>query len=119
VRKNVTSKLTITNQDHSCEYIAVLNDSEAATLFPLQTETLEIESGQYELSFRESDAAEVPGSCKPISFTIAEGKTLPLNVATKLFTILILDSQGNQLNGKHGFLCGQVADGVYVENPIN
>jgi hypothetical protein len=41
-----------------------------------------------------------------------------LKILTEDFSIRIYDEQGTHLNGKRGFLCGQVGDGVHVENPI-
>ncbi|MDD5711146.1 MAG: hypothetical protein PHY31_00125 [Smithellaceae bacterium] len=114
----MSAKLTISNQDRTSEYVAVLDGKDAALLYPLQTAEIEIEAGQHELTFREGEEAEIPGSCKPICFNIPDNKTFSMKVITNLLSIQILDAQGNLLNGRHGFLCGYVDEGVYVENPI-
>lgn len=114
----MASKLTITNLSRHFSYIILLNGHESGEVFSLQTTTLTIEPEKYELSFKDSDADNLPTNCKPIQITIADGKSLHLKVLTEDFSIRIYDEQGTHLNGKRGFLCGQVCEGVHIENPI-
>ncbi|HUL00178.1 MAG TPA: hypothetical protein VLX29_04905 [Nitrospirota bacterium] len=115
----MASKLIITNLSRHFNYTILLNGHESGGVFPLQTTSLTIEPGKHELSFKDSDADNLPTHCKPIQITIADGKTLNLKVLTEDFSIRIYDEQGTHLNGKRGFLCGQISDGIHIENPIS
>jgi hypothetical protein len=114
----MASKLTITNLSRHFNYTILLDGKESGGIFPLQTASLTIDPGKLELSFKDSDTDNLPTHCKPIQITIADGKTLNLKVLTEDFSIRMYDEQGIHLNGKRGFLCGQVADGIHIENPI-
>jgi hypothetical protein len=114
----MSSKLIVTNLSRIHEYQVILNGRIADEVFPLQSVTVEIPPGEYALSFKESEEAELPTMCKSIDMVVEEGKEFQLSVTTKNFSIQIYDGQGTQLNGKSGFLCGYVADGVHVDNPI-
>ena len=114
----MASKVSITNLSRHFNYTILLNGNESGGIFPLQTTSLTIDPGKHELSFKDSDTDNLPTHCKPIQITIADGKTLNLKVLTEDFSIRIYDEQGTHLNGKRGFLCGQVADGIHIENPI-
>jgi len=114
----MASKLTITNISRHFSYTILLNGQESGGIYSLQTTTLTIEPGKHELSFKDSDSDNLPTHCKPIQITIADGKTLNLKVLTEDFSIRIYDEQGTHLNGKRGFLCGQVGEGIHIENPI-
>lgn len=114
----MASKLTITNLSRHFNYTILLNGNESGVVFSLQTISITIEPDKHELSFRDSDTDNLPTHCKPIHITIADGKTLNLKILTEDFSIRIYDEQGTHLNGKRGFLCGQVADGIHIENPI-
>ena len=114
----MASKLTITNISRHFNYTILFNGNENVEVLPLQTASLTIDPGKHELSFKDSDTDNLPTHCKPIQITIADGKTLNLKVLTEDFSIRIYDEQGTHLNGKRGFLCGQVGDGIYIENPI-
>jgi hypothetical protein len=114
----MASKLTITNISRHFNYTILFNGNESGEVFSLQTATLTIEPGKHELYFKDSDTDNLPTHCKPIQITIADGITLNLKVLTEDFSIRIYDEQGTQLNGKRGFLCGQVGDGIHIENPI-
>ena len=112
------AELTITNLSRHFSYTILLDGHENGELFSLQTTSLKIEPGKHELSFKDSDADNLPTNCKPIQITIADGRSLHLKILTEDFSIRIYDEQGTHLNGKRGFLCGQVSNGVHVENPI-
>jgi hypothetical protein len=112
------AELSITNLSRHFTYIILLDGHEDGELFSLQTISLKIEPGKYELSFKDIDTGNLPTNCKPIQITIADGKSLHLKILTEDFSIRIYDEQGTHLNGKRGFLCGQVGDGIHVENPI-
>jgi hypothetical protein len=112
------AELTIANLSRHFSYIILLDGHEDGALFSLQTTSLTIEPGKHELSFKDSDKDNLPTNCKPIQITIADGRSLQLKVLTEDFSIKIYNEQGTHLNGKRGFLCGQVGDGIYVENPI-
>jgi hypothetical protein len=112
------AELTITNLSRHFSYIILLDGNENGELFSLQTTSLKIEPGKHELSFKDSDADNLPTNCKPIQITIADSRSLHLKILTEDFSIRIYDEQGTHLNGKRGFLCGQVGNGVHVENPI-
>ena len=115
---SMASELTITNLSRHFSYTILLDGHESGEIFSLQTATLTIEPGMHELSFKDSNTDNLPTNCKPIQITIADGKTLNLKVATDDFSIKIYDEQGTHLNGKRGFLCGQICEGVRIENPI-
>ena len=112
------AELTITNLSRHFSYTILLDGHEDGELFSLQTASLKIEPGKHELSFKDSDADNLPTNCKPIQITIADGRSLHLKILTEDFSIRVYDEQGTHLNGKRGFLCGQVGNGVHVENPI-
>ncbi len=114
----MASKLTITNLSRHFNYTILFDGNENGEVFSLQTATLIIDPGKLELSLKDSDTDNLPTHCKPIQITIADGKTLNLKVLTEDFSIRIYDEQGTHLNGKRGFLCGQVGDGIHIENPI-
>jgi hypothetical protein len=111
-------ELTITNLSRHFSYAILLDGLEKGDVFSLHTTTLSIEPGKYELSFKDSDPDNLPTKCKPIHITIADGKSLTLKVLTEEFSIRIFDEQGTHVNGKRGFLSGQVSDGAHIENPI-
>jgi hypothetical protein len=114
----MTSEITIENISRHFTYSILLNGQEMGDVFPLKTYTLTVEPGIYALSFRDTDTENLPTGCKPIQIDIAGNKTLPLKVDTKDFSIHIYDETGTYLNCKHGFLCGKIADGIHIENPI-
>jgi hypothetical protein len=114
----MASRLTITNISRHFNYTILFDENESGEVFSLQTAILTIEPGKHELSFKDSDTDNLPTHCKPIRITIADGKTLNLKVLTEDFSIRIYDEQGTHLNGKRGFLCGQVGEGIHIENPI-
>jgi len=114
----MAAKLIISNQDRYDEYVLLIDGADSAEVFPLGSVTLEIPPGMHTVSFRSKAESELPLTCKPIRVTLKAGATLSLQVKTQNLTIRIYDSPECQLNAQHGFLCGRVADGVYVENPI-
>ena len=115
---SMAAKLVISNQDRYDEYILLIDGADSAEVFPLSTITTEIAPGVHTISFRSKAATEIPLTCKPIRVTLKDGATLSLQVRTQNLVIRIYDTQECQLNAKQGFLCGRVADGVHVENPI-
>lgn len=114
----MASQFIITNASRTGAYELMLNGRISGVIQPLATETFDLEPGKYEVAFRESDPSEVPTTCKPIQVTIDDEKALHLRIVTHFFAIDILDAEDTILNGKHGFLCGHLGDGVYVENTI-
>lgn len=114
----MSSKLIITNLSRLFNYTIFLDGSAMGEVSPLAPVTITIEPGNYELSFKDSDVDNLPTNCKPICIIIEDGKTLHLNVTTEDFSIRIYDEQGTHLNGKRGFLCGKIAEGIRIENPI-
>lgn len=114
----MAAQFAITNENKTDDYQFILNGEIKGFVASLAREIFEVEPGVYEVSFEEGDQADIPTSCKPIQVTIEDGRELRLRVLTNLFTIEILDEEGTILNGKHGFLCGHMGEGVYVENTI-
>lgn len=114
----MAARIAIKNENRTENYQFLLNGQGKGVVASLTSEVFEVEPGAYEMSFTESNEAEIPTACKPIRVTIEDGRELKLRVLTKLFTIEILDEEGTILNGKHGFLCGHMGEGVYVENTI-
>ena len=115
----MAAQIIIDNISRTYEYVVLLNGNEIERVFPLKTVELTVPPGHHEITFRDSDPeADLPSSCKPICFEIADNKVLRLQVDTKNLVIRISDTAGTHLNGQHGFLCGKVSGGVYVENPI-
>jgi hypothetical protein len=114
----MTARFDITNENKNEDYQLILNGETVGVVTSLAREVYEVEPGVYEVSFKESETPEIPTTCKPIQVTIDDGKELRLKVLTHYFSIDILDEEGTILNGKHGFLCGHMGEGVYVENTI-
>jgi hypothetical protein len=111
-------RFAVTNSNKTEDYQLILNGQVVGNISSLSQEIFEVDPGVYEVLFAESDQADIPTSCKPIRVTIEDGRELRLRVLTNFFTIEILDEEGTILNGKHGFLCGHMGEGVYVENTI-
>jgi hypothetical protein len=114
----MTSEIMIENISRYFTYTIFSNGLEIGDVFPLKTYTMTVEPGIYALSFRDNDTENLPTSCRPIQIDIAGNKILLLKVETKDFSIHIYDETGTYLNCKHGFLCGKIADGIHIENPI-
>jgi len=115
---SMVAKLVISNLDRYDEYVLLIDGADSVEVFPLSSVTLDIPPGVHAVSFRSKAETELPLTCKPIRVTLKEGATLSLQVKTQNLTIRIYDTQECQLNARQGFLCGRVADGAYVENPI-
>ena len=114
----MASKIIFSNLSRHDDYTIMLNGQSSGTISPLRTTEIDLEPGEYELFVQGSNEEGFPSTCKPIQVTMEDGKTVHLNVEAKQFAIGIYDEQGTQLNAKSGFLCGSVADGVYIDNPI-
>jgi hypothetical protein len=114
----MSATIALTNLDRHYEYALILNGAQSAILPPLKRLSIDVPAGKYKLSFIAKSDDELPVECKPIQVTIQDKGTLSLQVNTVNLSVRILDAEGNQLNGKLGFLCGKCGDGVYVENPI-
>jgi hypothetical protein len=111
-------RFAVTNSNKTEDYQLILNRQIVGNIASLSREIFEVEPGIYEVLFAESEQADIPTSCKPVQVTIEDGRELRLVVLTNLFTIEIRDEEGTVLNGQHGFLCGHMGEGVYVENTI-
>lgn len=114
----MASKLIIHNQSRTHDYRVVLDGTDAGDVFPLRSIAIDVAPGEHQLSFREVGENNLPTACKPIHMTIEDEKTLELSVSTKHFSIQIHDHQDTLLNGRHGFLCGRICDGVRIDNTI-
>jgi hypothetical protein len=114
----MSATIALTNLDRHYEYTLILNGAQSETLPPLKSLSIDVPAGKYKLSIQAKSDDELPVECKPIQVTIQDRRTLALQVNTVNLSVRILDADGNQLNGKLGFLCGKCGDGVYVENPI-
>ena len=114
----MTCQLVATNISRYYDYTLVLNGSDLTEVAPLRTASIEIEPGDYEISVRATPVDDLTGACKPIHISIKDGKILRLQIDTRHVDIEIYDEQGTLLNGKRGFVCGRVSEGVYVSNPI-
>lgn len=114
----MSARVELINVDRHYEYTLTLNGASIAVLPPLKNLSIDVAPGKHELSFLAKSDDELPVECKPIQVTIEDKRVLALQVNTVNLSVRIMDSEGTQLNGKLGFLCGKCGDGVYVENPI-
>ncbi len=114
----MAAKINITSLDRYDEYVLLIDGEDKADVFPLASVTVEIPPGTHTVSFRSKAETELPLTCKSIRVTLKDGAALSLQVMTQNLSIRIFDTPECQLNAEHGFLCGRVSDGVYVENPI-
>lgn len=114
----MAAKITIASLDRFDEYVLLIDGEDRAEVFPLATVTVEVPPGTHTVSFRSKAETELPLTCKSIRVTLKDGSALSLQVRTQNLSIRIFDTQECQLNATHGFLCGRVAEGVHVENPI-
>jgi hypothetical protein len=114
----MASKIIFSNLSRNDDYTILLNGQDRGTILPLKTNTIDVEPGKYELDIKGSNEEGLPSMCKPIQIRMEDCKTVHLQIVAQDFTIGIYDEKGTQLNAKQGFLCGAVADGVHVDNPI-
>jgi hypothetical protein len=114
----MASEIIFSNLSRNDDYTILLNDQERVTVLPLKTSTIEVDPGEYDLYIKGSNEEGLPSMCKPIQLRLADSKTVHLQMVARDFTIGIFDEKGTQLNAKRGFLCGYVADGVHIDNPI-
>jgi len=114
----MASKIIFSNLSRSDDYTILLNGQERGTVLPLKTIMIDVEPGKYELYIKGSNEEGLPSMCKPIQVKMADCKTVHLKISARDFAIGIYDEKETQLNAKHGFLCGYVADGVHIDNPI-
>jgi hypothetical protein len=114
----MASEIIITNLSRHFNYTILINGNVNGEVFSLKSNSIKVEPGKYELSIKDSDVDNLPTHCKPIQIIIADGKTLPLKITTKDFSIQIYDEHGTHLNEKRGFLCGNITEGIHIENPI-
>jgi len=115
----MASIIIFSNLSRTDDYTILLNGQNMGTVLPLKTNTIDVEPGEYELDIKGSNEEGLPSMCKPIQVRIADGKTVHLQIVAQHFAIGIYDEKGTRLNDKHGFLCGTVADGVHIDNPIS
>ena len=114
----MASIIIFSNLSRNDDYTILLNGQARGTVHPLRTDTIDVEPGKYELDIKGSNEEGLPSMCKPIQVKMEDGKTVHLQLDTRHFAIGIYDEKGTQLNDKHGFLCGFIADGVHIDNPI-
>jgi hypothetical protein len=115
----MASKIIFSNLSRIDDYTILLNGQDRGIILPLKTITIDVEPGEYELDVKGSNEEGLPSMCKPIQIRMGDGKTVHLQIVAQHFAIGIYDEKGTQLNDKHGFLCGYVADGVHIDNPIS
>ena len=115
----MASEIIFSNLSRTDDYTILLNGQDRGTILPLKTNTIDLEPGKYELNVLGSNEEGLPSMCKPIQVTIKDCKSVHLRIVAEHFAIGIYDEKGTQLNAKHGFLCGSVADGVRIDNPIS
>lgn len=115
----MASQIICSNLSRNDDYTILLNGQDLGTALPLKTITIDVEPGQYDLDVKSSNEEGLPSLCKPIQLKIGDGKTAHLQIVAEHFAIGIYDEKGTQLNAKHGFLCGNIDDGVHIENPIS
>jgi hypothetical protein len=115
----MASQIIFSNLSRNDDYTILLGGQDRGTVLPLKTNTIDVEPGKYELNISGSNDEGLPSMCKPIQITIKDGKSVHLRIVAEHFAIGIYDEKGTQLNAKHGFLCGSVADGVRIDNPIS
>jgi hypothetical protein len=113
------SKITFSNLSRNDDYTILLNGKDMGTVLPLKTLAIDVEPGEYELDVKGSNEEGLPSMCKPIRIRIKNEKSVHLKIVAQDFTISIYDDKGTQLNDKQGFLCGYIADGVHIDNPIS
>ena len=114
----MASQIIFSNLTRNDDYTILLGQ-DRGTLLPLKTNTIDLEPGKYELDIKGSNEEGLPSMCKPIQVTIKDCKSVHLRIVAEHFTIGIYDEKGTQLNARHGFLCGSIADGVHIDNPIS
>jgi hypothetical protein len=115
----MASKIIFSNLSRNDDYTILLNGQNRGMVLPLKTITIDMEPGEYELDVKGSNEEGLPSMCKPIQIRIEDCKSVHLQIDAQHFAIGIYDEKGTQLNATHGFLCGYVADGVHVDNPIS
>jgi hypothetical protein len=115
----MASKIIFSNLSRTDDYTILLNGQEAGTVLPLKTMEVDVEPGEYELDVKGSNEEGLPSMCKPIHIRIKDEKSVHLKIVADHFAIGIYDEKGTLLNEKSGgFLCGNIADGVHIDNPI-
>ena len=115
----MASKITFSNLSRNDDYTILLNGQIKDTILPLKNATIDVEPGEYELNVKGSNEEGLPSMCKPVQIRIKDEKSVHLKIVAEHFAIGIYDEKGTQLNDKRGFLCGYVADGVHIDNPIS
>jgi len=115
----MASQIIFSNLSRNDDYTILLNGQDRGTVLPLKTNTIDLEPGKYELNIKGSNEEGLPSVCKPIQVTIKDCKSVHLQIDARHFAIGIYDEKGTQLNARHGFLCGSIADGVRINNPIS
>jgi hypothetical protein len=114
----MASRIVVSNLSRVDDYTLLLNGQPRVTVHPLKSDEIGFEAGEYELSVTGDNEEGLPNVCKPIFIKIDDGRTVRLSVEAKNIAIGIYDETGTQLNAVHGFLCGSIAEGVHIENPI-
>jgi hypothetical protein len=115
----MASKIIFSNLSHNDDYTILLNGQDCSTVLPLKTIMVNVKQGKYEFDITGSNEEGLPSMCKPIPVRIADFKSVHLQTVVQHSAIGIYEEKGTLLNVKHGFLCGTVADGVHIDNPIS
>jgi len=114
----MASRIVVSNLSRVDDYTLLLNGQPRVTVRPLKSDEISVEPGEYELSVKGENEEGLPNVCKPIVIKIDDERTVRLNIEAKHLSIGIYDETGTQLNAVHGFLCGYIANGVHIDNPI-
>ena len=114
----MAAQIIFSNLSRNDDYTILLGGQVCGIILPLKTDSFDVEPGKYELDIQGSNEEGLPSVCKPIQITIKDGKAVHLHIEARHFAIGIYDEKGTQLNARHGFLCGSIADGVRIDNPI-
>ena len=114
----MASRIVVSNVSRTDDYTLILNGQPRVTVRPLKSGEISVEAGEYEFSVKGENEEGLPIVCKPIVIKIDDERTVRLNIEAKHLSIGIYDETGTQLNAVHGFLCGYIANGVHIDNPI-
>lgn len=112
------AKLTVSNRSRTDDFTLLLDGHPVLTVRPLATEEVDVSAGQYSVAVQGANEEGLPLTCKAVQMKIAEGSSARLHIDARQLAIALYDDEGTELNAERGFLCGSIAAGVYIENPI-